>query len=401
MQFDQRVFAWRGSYKAPQNSTGNLAGLRLGVKDLFHIAGLPTGAGNPDWLASHSTPEHTSPVVAELLYAGANLIGKTQTDELAYSLNGLNIHYGAPVNPKTPERLPGGSSSGSAAAVAAGDIDIGLGTDTGGSIRVPASYNGLFGIRTTHGLVSSEHMVPLAPLFDTVGWLTQSADLLLKVGKVLLPATTSVWSKTTLLKVGVLAPVINQTHLWNEDYDAWLTQQNLLQETKRLSVDEIWFARASQCFRTLQGRDIWRTHGAWITQHKPTFAPDIHARFGWASQLTAEQQSAAEAERLELQQEIANWFEGVDLLLLPTTPGPAPLLGASAEWMDNYRSQLMGLTAAAGLAGLPQIHLPVLEENGAPFGISLLAPKGFDLDLLRLAARLNYAESAETAAVKS
>lgn len=400
MQLDQRVFAWRGSYKAPHNSAGSLAGLRLGVKDLFHIAGLPTGAGNPDWLASHSIPEHTSPVVAELLNAGANLIGKTQTDELAYSLNGLNIHYGAPVNPKTPERLPGGSSSGSAAAVVAGDIDIGLGTDTGGSIRVPASYNGLFGIRTTHGLISCEHMVPLAPLFDTVGWLTQSADLLLQVGEVLLPTTTSVWGKTKSLNLGVLAPVINQTHLWNQDYDAWLAQQKLLQETKRLSVDEIWFARASQCFRTLQGRDIWRTHGAWITQYKPTFAPDIHARFEWASQLTAEQQSAAEAERLELQQEIADWFKGVDLVLLPTTPGPAPLLGASAQWMDNYRSQLMGLTAAAGLAGLPQIHLPVLEENGAPFGVSLLAPKGFDLDLLRLAARLNYAQSGETAAVK-
>ena len=406
MQLDQRVFAWRGSYKAPQNSTGSLAELRLGVKDLFHIAGLPTGAGNPDWLASHSVPEQTSPVVAELLSAGANLIGKTQTDELAYSLNGLNIHYGAPVNPKTPERLPGGSSSGSAAAVAAGEIDIGLGTDTGGSIRVPASYNSLFGIRTTHGLISCEHMVPLAPLFDTVGWLTQSADLLLKVGEVLLPKTTSVWAQTKCLKIGVLAPEVNQTYLWNEDCDAWLAQQNLLQEIKRLSVDEIWFARASQCFRTLQGHDIWRTHGDWITQHKPTFSPDIHARFEWASQLTAEQQSAAEAERLELQQEIADWFEGVDLLLLPTTPGPAPLLGASAEWMDNYRSQLMGLTAAAGLAGLPQIHLPVLQENDAPFGISLLGPKGFDLDLLHLAARLNYAaslnyiESAETAAVK-
>ncbi len=242
MQLDQRVFAWRGSYTAPQNPTGSLAGLRLGVKDLFHIAGLPTGAGNPDWLASHPIPEHTSPVVADLLNADASFIGKTQTDELAYSLNGLNIHYGAPQNPKAPERLPGGSSSGSAVAVAAGEIDIGLGTDTGGSIRVPASYNGLFGIRTTHGLISSEYIVPLAPLFDTVGWLTQSADLLLRVGEVLLPEAASVWPKTQALNVGVLAPVINQTPLWNEDHNHWLAQQNLLLNTKRLSINEAWFA---------------------------------------------------------------------------------------------------------------------------------------------------------------
>lgn len=398
MRFDQSVYAWRGSYKKAQNPTGNLAGVRLGVKDLFHIAGLPTGAGNPDWLASHPIPEHTSPIVAQLLNAGAELISKTQTDELAYSLNGLNIHYGAPINPKCPTRLPGGSSSGSAVAVALGELDLGLGTDTGGSIRVPASYNGLFGIRTTHGLLSRDHMVPLAPLFDTVGWLTASAEMLLRAGEVLLPQTDIAWSSVRPLKVAVISP---ESGLWTEAHAAWLASQPVLIEKHPLLVSDAWFTRASQCFRTLQGRDIWRTHSEWITQNRPTFAPDIQARFEWASQLTAEQQSAAEAERLELEQEINNWFEGVDLLLLPTTPGPAPLLGATAEWMDAYRSQLMGLTAPAGLAGLPQMHLPVLTSEGAPIGISLLAPKGFDLDLLKLAARLNYTASDELLAVYS
>lgn len=389
MGFDQSVYAWRGTYKVSQMSTGSLAGVRLGVKDLFHIAGLPTGAGNPDWLASHPVPKHTSPIVAELLNAGAELIGKTQTDELAYSLNGLNIHYGAPLNPKYPSRLPGGSSSGSAVAVATGELDIGLGTDTGGSIRVPASYNGLFGIRTSHGLLSCEQMVPLAPRFDTVGWFATSADMLLRAGEVLLPSDIA-WNNTRPIKVGVIAPVMNKTQLWTHAHSRWLSGQISVIEQRRLPVSEAWFNRASQCFRTLQGRDIWRTHGEWISSQKPSFAPDIQARFEWASQLTAKQQSAAEAERLELEHEINNWFEGVDLLLLPTTPGPAPLLGASAEWMDTYRSQLMGLTAPAGLAGLPQVHLPVLMSDDAPMGISLLAPKGLDLDLLKLAARLDY-----------
>ena len=398
MSFDQRVYAWRGHFPAPTLATGSLAGLRLGVKDLFHIAGLPTGAGNPDWLASHPLPQQTSPIVFDLLQAGAELVGKTQTDELAYSLNGLNIHYGAPLNPQCPDRLPGGSSSGSAVAVAAGDIDIGLGTDTGGSIRVPASYNGLFGIRTTHGLLSREHMVPLAPLFDTVGWMTADGTLLEAVGKVLLPEDLPQWP-TGPLRVGVIEPEIQGFSLWSEDHEAWLTHQMGLSVFKRLSLSADWLARASQCFRTLQGRAIWQTHGQWISERQPHFAPDIRARFDWCSQLTPAQEREAQIERLALQVEIQDWFEGVDLLLLPTTPGPAPLLGADATWMDNYRSQLMGLTAPAGLAGLPQVHLPVLSVAGAPAGVSLLGQAGFDRALLELAAHLDRAASLRIAQV--
>jgi len=412
MSLDQRVFAWRGSYTNPRAGSGSLAGLRLGVKDLFHIAGLPTAAGNPDWLASHPVPEHTSPVVTQLLDAGAELIGKTQTDELAYSLNGLNIHYGAPLNPLNPDRLPGGSSSGSAVAVAAGDIDIGLGTDTGGSIRVPASYNGLFGIRTSHGLISSEQMVPLAPRFDTVGWLARDASTLARVGEVLLPDSLSRQfpnkpaanqQRSGSLRIALLLPQQNlsaqQSGLWNgalwtSAHQDWLKQQSLLTGFKPVLLSSEWLSRASHCFRTLQGRAIWQTHGAWISTQKPTFAPDIHTRFQWCAALTDADQLAAEAERDSLQADIDSWFDDVDLVLLPTTPGAAPLLGASPEWMDNYRSQLMGLTAPAGLAGLPQVHLPVLSEQGAPCGVSLLGKRGTDKALLQLAMDLCPASGA-------
>ena len=391
MSLDQRVFAWRGSYANPRAGSGSLAGLRLGVKDLFHIAGLPTAAGNPDWLASHALPEHTSPVVTQLLDAGAELVGKTQTDELAYSLNGLNIHYGAPVNPRAPDRLPGGSSSGSAVAVAAGDIDIGLGTDTGGSIRVPASYNGLFGIRTTHGLISSEQMVPLAPIFDTVGWLTRDAQTLARVGEVLLPdhLPRQFPGKPAqgALRIALLLPQQNGA-LWMTAHQEWLKHQPLLTRVKPILLNSDWLGRASQCFRTLQGRSIWQTHGDWISNHNPAFAPDIHVRFQWCATLTEADQEAAEAERIHLQGDIDSWFEDVDLVLLPTTPGAAPLLGAEPEWMDNYRSQLMGLTAAAGLAGLPQVHLPVLTDQAAPYGVSLLGKCGADKALLQLAIDL-------------
>ncbi len=391
MSFDQRVFAWRCQcpdfISQRQTSAGSLAGLRLGVKDLFHIAGVPTGAGNPDWLASHPLPAQTSPVVMQLLDAGAELVGKTQTDELAYSLNGLNIHYGAPINPRAPGRLSGGSSSGSAVAVAAGDIDIGLGTDTGGSIRVPASYNGLFGIRPSHGLISSEQMVPLAPLFDTVGWLARDANTLAQVGEVLLPDKLLRRFEHNPLRIAVLLPFQNRA-LWTPAHHTWLTQQPLLQEYKSIALDSAWLTRASQCFRTLQGRAIWQTHGDWIIAQKPVFAPDIHARFQWCATLTDADQAAADIEREGLQADIDSWFADVDLILLPTTPGAAPLSGTDASGMDAYRSQLMGLTAPAGLTGLPQIHLPVLTDEGAPCGLSLLGKRGFDKALLQLAVDL-------------
>jgi len=325
--------------------------------------------------------------VMQLLNAGAELIGKTQTDELAYSLNGLNIHYGAPINPRSPERLPGGSSSGSAVAVAVGEIDIGLGTDTGGSIRVPASYNGLFGIRTSHGFISSEQMVPLAPLFDSVGWLTRDAKTLAQVGEVLLPDNLPRQFERSSLRIALLLPLQNRA-LWSPAHQAWFTQQAMLRQCKSIALSSDWLTRASQCFRTLQGRSIWQTHGEWIATHKPRFAPDIHARFQWCATLTDADQTAAETERERLQADIASWFSHVDLILLPTTPGAAPLLGADASWMDTYRSQLMGLTAPAGLAGLPQVHLPVLSDQGAPCGVSLLGKRGSDKALLQLALDL-------------
>lgn len=406
MPFDQRAYTWRGRYPVPAPTRGPLLGLRLAVKDLFHIAGLPTGAGNPDWLASHPTPDTTSPVVSALMDAGAELVAKTLTDELAYSLNGRNIHYGTPQNPQCLDRLPGGSSTGSAVAVAAGEADIGLGTDTGGSIRIPASYNGLFGIRTSHGRLSTDAMVPLAPRFDAVGWMTRDAATLARVGDVLLPPEPGPVTPKAPTRVTVLQPELEGVALWRAEHDAWLGRQQqvisparpgsrTLSEVRRLPIASDWLVRASECFRILQGRAIWRTHGDWITRHKPVFAPDIKLRLDWCRQLSKDDERRAETGRLDFERDILGWFEGADALLLPTTPGPAPKLSANSDWMANYRSQLMGLTAAAGLAGLPQVHLPVLSLESAPAGLSLLGPVGSDRSLLKMAEQLAPASWAE------
>ena len=364
--------------------SGELNDLRLVVKDLFHIQGLPTAAGNPDWLATHPIPNTTNSSVIKLLSIGAKYIGKTLTDELAYSLNGQNIHYGELVNPITPERFAGGSSSGSANAVATQHADIGLGTDTGGSIRVPASYNGLFGIRTSHGAIATDNMVSLAPSFDTVGWVTSSIENLERVARFLLPDKQS---NNHLIQSNLL--VLTNLIDWAEQAShiyAWLNRIQSVDYT--YSQFDINALHISETFRVLQGYEIWQQHGRWITQHKPAFAHDIDARFEWCKNLTSQQFAQAKQQQIIINGALLALLAKHSVLVIPTTPGCAPLLNESAQDMAQYRDDLMGLTAIAGLAGLPQIHLPLFKIAGAPCGVSLIGNKNSDLTLIALARKL-------------
>ncbi|ACX95707.1 amidase [Halothiobacillus neapolitanus] len=360
-----------------------LCGLRVGVKDLFDIAGIPTSAGNPDWLATHAVPEHTAPAVLQLMHAGAHIVAKTLTDELAYSLNGINTHYGTPINAASPERLPGGSSSGSAAMVAHGLADIGLGTDTGGSIRVPSSYNGLFGLRPTHGVISVEHMVGLAPSFDTVGWMTRDLGTLADVADVLLPEQQPI----ELKNLCILKPQIDCLEDWDLRASAWLaTNGPLFESIHEVVVPRSLLQLASQTFRILQGAEIWHTHGAWVSEARPRFAADIRERMNWCQSITSVQIEQAARDRIEITQILSHWLDGEHTLaILPTTPGAAPLLTESAECLADYRVALMGLTALAGLSSRPQLHLPVLSDHGAPWGLSLIGHRNTDRSLIGLA----------------
>lgn len=363
-----------------------LYGLRVGVKDLFDIAGIPTSAGNPDWLATHEVTEHTAPAVLNLMHAGARIVAKTLTDELAYSLNGINTHYGTPINAAAPGRLPGGSSSGSAAIVAHGLADVGLGTDTGGSIRVPASYNGLFGLRPTHGVIPVEHMVGLAPSFDTVGWMTRDLTTLAEVADVLLPGQQQV----ELKQLCILKPQINGLDDWDVRASDWLAANiPLFESIHEVVLPQSFLRLASQTFRTLQGFEIWQTHGVWITQTQPNFAPDITQRLTWCQQITQKQCEQAEQDRIKIVQTLSDWMgDDHSVAILPTTPGAAPLLTESAGRLADYRIALMGLTALAGLSSRPQLHLPVWSDQGAPWGLSLIGARNTDRALIDLAHRL-------------
>lgn len=391
---DFSVFCPHGPHNFSVTQEGALSDLRLVYKDLYHVAGYRAGAGNPTWLHTHQPAAGTSPVLLTLMNAGMHVVGRVQTDELAYSLNGCNIHYGTPVNPATPDRLPGGSSSGCAVAVACGDADVGLGTDTGGSIRVPACYNGLFGIRPTHGRLSLQHMVPLAPRFDTPGWLCRDAATLERVGAQLFGEVPVKSDAANLLwATSLFALLPEDLHLAITPIEQRLAA--CAASLQEWDFDPTRLGELNNTFRTLQGREIARTHSAWLEQHPDAFAPDIAARFQWACQLTAAEEVQAEALCQAWKAEIIAQLDNA-YLVIPTTPDLAPLRTASDADLADFRMKLLGLTSLAGLAGLPQVHLPLVKINGVPFGISVIGKPHSDMQLLALARLFSDAIDKET-----
>lgn len=370
-------------------ATGPLAGLRFAAKDLFDIAGQVTGCGNPDWLRTHGPAAATAPAVARLVEAGATLVGKTITDELAFSLNGQNFHYGTPQNVNAPGRIPGGSSSGSAAAVAGALVDFALGTDTGGSVRTPAALCGIYGIRPTHGRVPIAGVAKLAPSFDTVGWFARDAVLLDRVGAVLLGEDAADRPLCRPLRVAdgfVLADPAVEAAL----KPALAVAEGLLgwAEPVRVSGEEgelrPWMLR----FRELQMREIWAELGAWIEATRPRFGPEIAARFA-AAKATAASAPAGSAERRVAFRDRLGEILGDDgVLVLPSVPVIAPKLDATAEELVGFRDRTISLNCIAGLAGLPQVTIPAGRVEGCPVGLSLIGPRGSDRRLLELTARV-------------
>ncbi|WP_158773707.1 amidase family protein [Cobetia sp. L2A1] len=422
---DKRIYVAPAHFSGPRGD-GPLNGKRLVVKDLFAIKGERTGQGNPDLLASAPIESATAPAVLALQKAGADYHARTTTDELAYSLNGTNAHFGTPQNPRAPLRLPGGSSVGSAVAVARGEADIGLGTDTGGSIRVPSSYCGLYGLRPTHGRIEMSGLKPLAPRFDTVGFMTRDLATLTQVSEVLMPPTsaTRLPARIILLVPEGLAAGPYQRLLGS----LARRLESLGFRCERRMLSQAFMAHASEAFRILQGCEIRRTHQAWLSTPEygpesrwPRLNPDIAARLKWCMTLSDTDEQAAETKadsvRRWYRQQLVASQQGDEMpcdessaashghaeatseavFVLPTTPGASPLLGASLEVMEGYRYRLMGLTALAGLNGAPQLSLPWMVDGAArlpeeaappPWGVSLLGLPGRDESLLALARLL-------------
>jgi Asp-tRNA(Asn)/Glu-tRNA(Gln) amidotransferase A subunit family amidase len=362
--------------------------MRLAVKDVFAIDGMTCGAGNPQWLAQQSIAGETAPVVRMLLAEGCQWIGKTVTDELTYSLAGINVHYGTPVNPVDAERLSGGSSSGSAVAVAAGHADLALGTDCGGSIRLPASYCGLWGIRPSHGRVAGQGCFTLAHSFDTVGWFARDAGALGAALECLLHSRLAV-SASRSVKLLVSEDVIN---LLDEPvqraFEHWLLEQAIVY--RRLPAGMLPLDSWAQALRTLQAAEIWQQHGAWVQRTTPQFGIDVAQRFAAAALISPEQVLAAAQLRSQAQSLLTQLLSDHHLLLLPPVPGVAPRLDASAQEVNDTRARSQKLLCLAGLAGLPQVVMPWQRIDGAPVGLSIMGSRFADEAVFETASLLHH-----------
>lgn len=381
--------------RIPGAATGPLAGMTLAVKDIYDIVGVPTGCGNPDWLRTHGPAVATASVVRRLVDAGASVVGKTITEELAYSITGENFHYGTPLNTAAPDRVPGGSSSGSASAVAGGAVDLGLGSDTGGSVRVPASFCGIYGIRTSHGRVPLDHTMPLAPSFDTAGWFTRDATLLRRVGEVLLGGDTGPTPTPGLLIAddafelaepdarAALEPVVAVV----------VAALGLPVRKIRLSPEGLgtWYGH----FRVLQAREAWRAHGAWIEHAKPNFGPGVRERFQWAKAVTDDMVARAEAARARVRDRMDKLVGDGSIIVMPAAPDAALLKNSGQDVLESYRTRTLGMTCPSGLAGLPQISLPLAQVKGCPLGLSFVAARGSDLRLLRVVEEVATARASQ------
>jgi amidase len=365
-------------------SEGPLSGLTVAVKDMYDIAGERTGGGNPDWLESQRPAPSHAAAVKSLLDAGATIIGKTICDEFFYSVSGANAHYGTPTNVRAPGRLPAGSSSGSAAATAAGVCDIGLGSDTGGSVRVPAAFCGLYGIRPTLGRVDLTGAMAMAASFDVGGWFTAGPGLLRKVAGILLGGTRTeariekfivaddAFAEADPAVVALLRQVLDRA---GESLPARLSMQ----------LAPEGFDPWREAFRVIQAREVWRNYGDFVTRKNPRLGPGVKERMAFAATVSDDDEQRARRVHDAARARLRGLLVPGAILALPTAPCIAPLIDTPPDALESFRVRVMRLTCSAGLAGLPQVSIPAGTVSGCPVGLSFIAWAGGDEALLDLA----------------
>ncbi len=366
------------------NRRGKLSSLTFAVKELYDVKGFVTGAGNTHWKNTHPLAQATAPSIEMLLNEGATLAGKTISDEMAFSLDGENVHYGTPLNSKCPDRIPGGSSSGSASAVAGGLVDFALGTDTAGSVRIPASYCGIYGFRPTHGAVSLEGVHPMAPSFDVAGWFARTPDVLAKVGSVLLDIEIPEFKANRFV---VARDLFDTKDLRvASEYDAFIQRLSELPvEIVEAELGKPDFSTWIEALRNIQWWELNQAHGEWISRNLGTFGEEIRGRLEKISSVTRNDMEEKRSARKQLIRQIENIISPGTIVVFPTAPGVAPLKGRSIDEARAARINTMRHTCIATVAGLPQVSMPLIEKDGCPIGISFLGAQGQDGQLLAAA----------------
>ena len=371
----------------PGAPDGPLAGLTFAAKDLFDVAGHPTGGGNPDWARQNPVPTRHAWAVQRLLNAGATLIGKTITDEVSLGILGENPFDGTPLNPAAPDRVPGGSSSGSASAVAQGLCDIALGTDTGGSVRVPASFCGLYGIRPTHGRLDLTGMLPQAPSSDTTGWFARDATTFARVSEVMLGEPIPATLPTRLVvavdafgfaDAGTAAALQPMVH----------TLAVLMKDVRDDLLSPAGLTTWARAQRSLQPWEAWQTFKPWLERDNPRLQYLVARNLVRAAAIPESEREWAALVRSEARARMTWLLPPGTILCMPTTPFPAPLKGQPVLALEPVRARILGLAAHGGLTGVPQVSVPGAEVDGLPVGLSIIGAPGTDATLVALAASM-------------
>ena len=361
------------------NEYGLLSNLKFVLKDMCDVKNLKTSCGNPDFLKKCDFANDHAPFLKDLLNEGSVLKGITVCDEFFYSLIGENGHYGTPTNLNAPSCVPGGSSSGSAAALTTDLYDFSIGSDTGGSVRIPASFCGLIGMRPTHNRINTKGVYPMAPSFDTIGWFANNPEIFQKVGNVLLNniERSNVDFKQYVVAEDLLelcdAEVQDNFNNYINVNIPNINKTRLSTNTKAIIADN---------FRILQGAEVKENIIPWIEKNKPNISPEIRSRIDMASKITDIEVSRALIFRNNLIDEIKKSLPEGTIAVFPTSPFSAPKSGQDDESLGSFRKRLMELTSIAGMTSRPQITIPRLKDKSGPVGISLLGWKYSDEILL-------------------
>uniref|UniRef100_A0A0D6QUE1 Amidase domain-containing protein n=1 Tax=Araucaria cunninghamii TaxID=56994 RepID=A0A0D6QUE1_ARACU len=395
----------------PPEAPHPLTGLTFAIKEIFDVEGYVTGFGNPDWQRTHEPAVQTAPAVSLLVRGGATCVGTTVMDEMAYCINGENKHYGTPTNPAAPSRIPGGSSSGSAVAVAAELVDFSLGTDTGGSVRVPAAFCGILGFRPSHGSVSTFGVVPMAQSLDTVGWFARDPEILLRVGHILLQLpfmefrpprriiiaddcfqltniprdqTVSVVIRSTEKLIG--GQVLNNISLGKYIASTVPSLKYFQNEEESTNGEDVISSLKALCDARslLQRYEFKKNHEDWVNQVKPNLGPGISGRVRLALETNTDDENIALFTRVrdEARKALNALLEDDGILVIPTTPGPPPKLNMKEKTLEDFRYRAFTLLSIAGMSGCCQASLPVGQHDKSPLGVSFIARHGGDGFLL-------------------
>ena len=361
------------------NEYGLLSNLNFVIKDMCDVKNLKTSCGNPVFFKKCDFANGYAPFLKDLLNEGPVLKGITVCDEFFYSLIGENGHYGTPTNLNAPSCVPGGSSSGSAAALTTDLYDFSIGSDTGGSVRIPASFCGLIGMRPTHNRINTKGVYPMAPSFDTVGWFANNPEIFQKVGNVLLNniERSNVDFKQYVVAEDLLelcdAEVQDNFNNYINVNIPNINKTRLSTNTKAIIADN---------FRILQGAEVKENIIPWIENNKPNISPEIRSRIDMASKITDIEVNRALIFRKTLIDEIKKSLPEGTIAVFPTSPFSAPKSGQDDESLGSFRKRLMELTSIAGMTSRPQITIPRLKDKSGPVGISLLGWKYSDEILL-------------------